>query len=172
MMAKRRAPREGPDRWGWTVILWLCAVLAALAPLPVAETAPGEGAGAVVRAREEAFARSMADRDHAAFVSFLAEEAIFCGTTVLRGRTAVAEGWRRVFAGPTAPFSWAPERVEVVASGTLALTSGPVFDPAGRRIGTFTSTWRKEADGVWRIVLDSFCPPCDCAGASHTPSLE
>ncbi len=103
---------------------------------------------AQARAVEEAFARTMAGRDHAAFISFLADEAVFAGNTVLHGRDAVAEGWKRFFARPPAPFSWAPERVAVVASGTLALTSGPVVAPDGRRVATFNSTWRQEAGGV------------------------
>jgi ketosteroid isomerase-like protein len=115
-----------------------------------------------VREREAAFAKTMADRDHAAFTSFVSEEALFAGRTVLRGRKAVAEGWKPFFEGPKAPFAWAPELVAVIDSGALALSSGPVFDPDGKRTGTFHSTWRLEPDGVWRIVLDIGCPPCEC----------
>ena len=115
-----------------------------------------------VRARERAFARTMADRDHAAFVTFLADEAVFVGQKqAFRGKAAVAEGWKRLFEGPQAPFSWEPERVEVVESGELALSSGPVRDPSGKRTGTFNSVWRREADGAWKIVLDNGCPPCE-----------
>jgi ketosteroid isomerase-like protein len=124
-----------------------------------------------VRSIETAFAKSMADRDLAAFERFLSEEAVFLGSTrVFRGRQAVAEGWKRFFEGPEAPFSWAPERVEVLESGTLALSTGPVFDPKGQRIGTFNSVWRLEKSGAWRIVLDSGCPPCDCS--ESTPSKQ
>jgi hypothetical protein len=49
-----------------------------------------------------------------------------------------------------------------VDSGTLALSSGPVLDPEGARIGTFHSTWRREGDGTWKILLDIGCPDCDC----------
>jgi ketosteroid isomerase-like protein len=116
-----------------------------------------------VREAELAFAKTMADRDHAAFVGFLAEETIFLGPDrALRGRKEVADGWKRFFEGPAAPFSWEPERVEVVDSKTLAISTGPVFDPDGTRIGTFNSTWRREKDGRWRIVLDNGCPPCRC----------
>ena len=124
-----------------------------------------------VRAAEAAFAKTMADRDHAAFVSFLADEAVFYGREPLRGREAVAAGWKPFFAGKAAPFSWKPDRVEVVASGTLAMSQGPVFDPGGKRVGTFNSTWRREKDGSWKIVLDNGCPPCPpCAAPTSAPS--
>lgn len=125
-----------------------------------------------VRQAETAFAKTMADRDHAAFVSFLADEAIFVGRTARRGKAQVAEGWKPFFEGKQVPFSWAPETVEVLDSGTLALSSGPVFDPAGKRTGTFNSVWRREKDGRWRIVLDNGCPPCNCAPtAAASPKL-
>lgn len=115
-----------------------------------------------VRRSEIAFAKTMADRDHAAFVAFLAEETVFFGRErVLRGKAAAAEGWKAYYEGEKAPFSWEPERVEVLDSGTLAMSTGPVRDPSGRRVGTFNSVWRREKDG-WRIVLDNGCPPCDC----------
>jgi ketosteroid isomerase-like protein len=134
-----------------------CAGLVATGAL-AAES--NEALAAKVRARETAFARTMADRDLAAFATFVGEEAIFYGQTPLRGKKAVVEGWKRFFEGKEAPFSWKPERVEVVDSGTLALSSGPVFDPKGVRTGTFVTTWRLDPDGEWRVVLDIGCPPC------------
>ncbi len=111
-----------------------------------------------VRGREAAFAKTMADRNLAAFMSFLSPEAVFVGAAqTSRGRQEIADAWKRYFDGPQAPFSWRPETVEVLESGTLALTSGPVFDPQGQRVGTFNSTWRRDADGVWRIVFDKGC---------------
>ena len=110
---------------------------------------------------ERAFARTMAERDHAAFASHLADEAVFfSGETPLRGRDAVAADWRRFFEGPAAPFSWEPDRVEVLESGSLALSTGPVYDPAGKVIGRFNSIWRREASGQWRVVFDKGSPVC------------
>jgi ketosteroid isomerase-like protein len=112
-----------------------------------------------VRARETAFARSMADRDLAAFTAFLSPEAVFVGVGgITRGPKEIAAAWKPFFDRPDAPFSWRPETVEVLASGTLALSSGPVFDPKGQRIGTYNSTWRREADGMWRVIFDNGCP--------------
>ena len=117
-----------------------------------------------VRKAETGFAKSMADRDHAAFTSYLSPETVFFGGKgVLRGKAAVAAAWKRFYDGPKAPFSWSPAEVEVLDSGTLGMTSGPVLDPDGTRIGTFNSLWRREKDGTWKIVFDKGCPPCDCA---------
>jgi ketosteroid isomerase-like protein len=126
---------------------------------------PGDPAALAdqVRVTETAFAQTMADRDHAAFTSFLADEAVFfAGSRVLRGKEAVAADWKKFYDG-AAPFSWRPESVEVLGSGTLAYSSGPVFAPTGERVGTFNSIWRRERSGEWKIVFDKGCPPCDCA---------
>jgi ketosteroid isomerase-like protein len=112
---------------------------------------------------ERAFARTMTDRDHTAFTAFLADDAVFfSGPTPLRGRDAVAKWWQRFYDKPQPPFSWEPETVEVLASGTLALSTGPVRDPQGKLIGTFTSIWRQEPAGSWRIVFDKGNDVCDC----------
>jgi ketosteroid isomerase-like protein len=137
--------------------------LALLVAMPLAPTR-AQSLADEVRDIERAFAKTMADRDHAAFVSFLADEAVFMpeGPNALRGKTAVASAWKRLYDAPQAPFSWEPEKVEVLDSGTLALSTGPVKDPSGKRIGTFNSVWRREANGKWKIIFDKGCPQCDC----------
>jgi ketosteroid isomerase-like protein len=113
---------------------------------------------------ERAFARTMATRDFAAFTSFIADDAIFfAGDQPLRGKRQVAESWQRYFETRDAPFSWEPATVEVLDSGTLALSSGPVHDADGRMIATFTSIWRQEAPGRWYIIFDKGNAACDCA---------
>ena len=133
----------------------------ALVWLIAADTVSLVKLAAEVRAAETAFAKTMADRDLEAFSTHLSDETVFVGRTVLRGKEAVREGWKKFFAGKTAPFSWQPERVEVLASGTLALSSGPVMDASGKRTGTYNSVWRLEGER-WRIVLDNGCPSCEC----------
>ena len=145
-------------------LLLLMAMVAAsvtvAAQAPPPELSP---AARDVWAAEVAFAKTMADRDHAGFASFLSDEAVFMGQVkTLRGKAQVAAGWKPYYDGKDAPFSWRPDRVEVLDSGTLASSSGPVFDPAGKRVGTFNSIWRREADGKWHIIFDKGCPPCEC----------
>jgi len=147
--------------------LWL-ALAAALLPVPGAAADDGR---AQVEAAERAFARSMAQRDHAAFTGWLSEQAVFYGSSrVLRGKAEVAAAWKPFFDGPSAPFAWAPEQVDVLADGTLAHSSGPVYDPAGKLVARFNSVWRQEAPGVWRIVFDKGSPLSEAERAAAAAS--
>ena len=113
---------------------------------------------ASLRATETAFASTMAQRDRTRFAGFIATEAVFfSGDVALRGREAIVAAWSRFFESEAAPFSWEPTVVEVLDSAQLGLTSGPVLDPAGERIGSFNSIWRRTADGTWEIVFDRGC---------------
>lgn len=115
---------------------------------------------AQVFAVEQAFADTMAQRDHEAFKAFLADDAVFfSGDSPLRGKATVAEHWARYFVADRAPFSWAPESVEVLESGELALSTGPVWGSDGARIATFTSIWRLGPQG-WQVVFDRGSPYC------------
>lgn len=113
-----------------------------------------------VMAHERAFAATMAARDFEGFGHYLSREAVFmAGDDALRGKDAVLAGWRRYYDGAQPPFSWEPQQVEVVESGTLAYSSGPIRDGEGRRIGSYNSVWRLEAPGRWAVVFDR---GCDC----------
>lgn len=110
---------------------------------------------------ERAFAKSLADRDHEAFTAFLADGAIFFnGDSSVRGKAAVAAQWKPFFDGNAPPFSWEPDQVQVLDSGDLALSTGPVRDPAGNVVGRFNSIWRLKSPGMWRIVFDKGSPVC------------
>jgi len=138
-----------------------CALLGACASAPPDTDA--EQRKAQVMAAERAFAKTMADRDLTAFASFVSNEAIFySGPEPRRGKQAVVEWWKRFYEKPEAPFSWEPASVEVLESGTLALSSGPVRDRSGKQIATFNSIWRLEAPGTWRIIFDKGEAACDC----------
>lgn len=116
-----------------------------------------------VTAAELAFARSMVDRDHQAFLRLVSSEAVFLnGGKPLVGREAIGKHWERFYAGPKPPFTWKPDLVVVVESGTMAQSVGPVTNPAGKVVSRFYSTWRLESDGQWRVVFDDGYDLCDC----------
>lgn len=134
-------------------ILVFCAALGATDPVGVVGQV--NRVAAEVEAREIAFAKTMTDRDFDAFLTFVSPEAVFFnGNEALRGREVIASAWASFFEGPAAPFSWHPDLVQVLESGQLALTSGPVRDASGAEVGRFNSIWRKDTDGLWRVVFD------------------
>ena len=143
----------------WTAAAVLCASVAAVSAGAASKPDTAQLQDEL-RATETAFAKTMADRDHAAFATFIADEAVFFGRNELRGKPAIVEAWKSLYEGKDAPFSWRPETVAVLDSGTLGLSSGPVFGPDGKQTGTFSSIWRHKADGKWEIIFDKGCPYC------------
>jgi ketosteroid isomerase-like protein len=115
-----------------------------------------------VVATERAFAKTMADRDFKAFTGYLSDEAIFfSGNNVEHGAAQIEAAWKPYFANSTAPFSWQPDNVQVLPSGKLALSTGPVY-VQGKIVGRFNSIWRLDARDTWRIVFDkgeAVCSP-------------
>ena len=144
-------------------LLFLTILVSNPVPAVLAQAAESEMLRQEVERTEMAFAQTMADRDFEAFRTFLSDEAIFfAGPEPLNGKEAVASSWAAYYEGEQAPFSWTPESVVVLESGSLALSSGPVMDPQGNRVATFQSVWRREADGRWKVVFDKghrYCEP-------------
>lgn len=140
-----------------TVCLWIAASVAWAAPESNADLKKQ------VADTERAFAASMKARDLAAFNSFLADDTVFfSGPVPLHGKKAVTEFWKKFYDKPEAPFSWEPSEVEVLASGDLAFSAGPVYDPAGKLISKFSSIWKRQKDGKWKIIFDHGWDVCDC----------
>ena len=118
-----------------------------------------------VRCAELAFSRSAEERNLQAFETFLDPDARFTGGGVLRGKEAVVEGWRPFFEPGGPAIEWAPDSVEVLTSGDLALSQGPyrmqVVDEAGNKTtvtGRFSSVWRRSEDGSWKVIFDGGTP--------------
>ena len=101
---------------GFAWLLGVALLAGCASPLPQAADATAQ-----VRAAETAFAKSMADRDFAAFSALVADDAVFInGGQPLRGKAAILAFWKKFFDGPAAPFAWRPEIVE--ASGAIGYT--------------------------------------------------
>lgn len=118
-----------------------------------------------VRCAELAFSRSVQEQNIQAFTEFVDEDARFTGGTTLKGKQAVSEGWQVFFesGGPT--IRWAPDNIEVLDSGDLALSQGPfemrMTGENGEevvRTGRFFSVWRRADDGRWTVIFDGGTP--------------
>ncbi|QNA88939.1 nuclear transport factor 2 family protein [Massilia sp. Dwa41.01b] len=149
-------------RWRSAGLLLVAAVVIAVAAAGLARGSrvPADALRQQVFQAERGFAATMKARDFDAFTGYLSREAVFMSPAgPQRGKEAVAVAWRPYFDKPDAPFSWEPDQVEVLDSGTLAFSSGPVRDPSGKQVGRFNSVWRLEGPGTWRVVFDR---GCDC----------
>lgn len=145
------------SRLAGAVCVWMAATAATAAPASNAELKKQ------VADTERAFAASMKARDLAAFSSFLAEDTVFfSGPVPLHGKKAVTQFWKKFYDKPAAPFSWEPADVEVLSSGKLAMSKGPVYDPSGKLVARFASVWRLEPSGKWKIIFDHGWDECDC----------
>jgi ketosteroid isomerase-like protein len=157
--ARQLQPEEGRGRPSWLARVFVVAWLVAMWPIG-GSADEGNSAQQEVFAAESAFAKSMADRDFEAFGRYVADDTIFFGgKDVQRGKSEVLAAWSGFFEGEQAPFSWEPDGVEVLSSGELALSTGPVRNPEGKVVARFNSIWRREAPGTWRVVFDKGSPP-------------
>ena len=149
--------------------LALALALSVSAPHVAAATLPSQADLAAiaveVKAAETAFARTMADRRLDQFADFVAEDAVFVGAVPNVGRAKIVEKWRGFFKNPQAPFSWAPDAVAAAADGRTAISTGLARDPAGKVISRFTTIWRKDPDGHWRVIIDQGVDETDCSVA-------
>ncbi len=108
-----------------------------------------------VRNTEIGFAKAFADRDAAKFVTFMNDDTTFLSPrNTMAGKAEVMKVWSGYFKDKAAPFSWKPDRVYTNAAGDLGLSTGPVLDADGNHIGNFSSVWRKQSDGTWKIAFD------------------
>jgi ketosteroid isomerase-like protein len=143
----------------------MACLITALSILSACATGPAQrpsivGAEEEVRRTEVAFAKAMADRNFDAFVSHLSRDAVFFDDgKIHHGAAEVSAAWKPLFSESKAPFSWAPDHVEVLQSGDLALSTGPVI-VNDKVVGRFNSIWRREASHAWRIVFDKGEPAC------------
>jgi len=144
----------------------VAALLLAASSLSAHEAAVDvEAAKRAIRIADLEMAKAVSDRNLEKFNSLVADDAVFFGRDVSRGREAVAKAWLPLFTDSSMFLKWQPNEVHVSASGDLGYSIGTYDrmskDPSGRptsATGTYVSIWRKQADGKWRAVLDIGTP--------------
>ena len=83
----------------------------------------------------------------------------------------MAEAWKKFYEAPAAPFSWEPNEADVQGS-TPGRSVRVRCAMRAAVFATFTSIWRREAPGVWRIIFDKGNDVCQkCAPISDKGAL-
>jgi uncharacterized protein (TIGR02246 family) len=111
---------------------------------------------------ETTFSRAAERKDPQAFIKMVDPDARFITDSVARGREEISAAWSFAFEKGGTDMRWRPATVEVTSDGTLAISRGPyratstnAEGASVERWGTFISTWRRTADGAWRVVFDT-----------------
>jgi ketosteroid isomerase-like protein len=140
------------------------AALAACAH-PASAPRAGDAATAIMRL-DATWASYMARGDGDAFRSYVADDAVFAGRALLRGREEVWAAWKGFFAEGGPRLRWTPVAGGAAPSGDLAWTTGRYrlerSDPAGKPAaleGEYLTVWARDAAGAWRVALDSGLEP-------------
>ena len=138
----------------WLLALTLC--LSAASSSTKQKTAKGE---ALLRQLEAEFAADVAQHGHDAFVSHFAEEGV---EVVDGGGFNNKDAMRKQSAWPDGTtLTWTPIKAEMASSGDLGYTYGNYIYTAknkeGKTVtsyGKYTSIWKKQKDGQWKVVVD------------------
>ena len=126
-----------------------------------------------IEAADTALQKAVADKDLERIVSFYAEDAVLLPTAepIVFGRSAIRQEWQHILSIPNFQSQSARTKVDVSSAGDMAYTMGtylatmlgedgkPATEP-----GKWLSVWRRQADGSWRIVVDTYntdIPPPD-----------
>jgi ketosteroid isomerase-like protein len=108
---------------------------------------------------EADFAADVARHGHDAFLTYFAEDGV---EVVDGGGFDTKDAMRKQPPWPDGTsLTWTPAKAEMAASGDLGYTYGnyvyTVKNKEGKLVanhGKYTSIWKKQKDGQWKVILD------------------
>ena len=113
----------------------------------------------LLRQLEANFAADVAHNGHAAFLTYFAEDGV---ELVDGGGINSNDDMRKQPPWPEGTtLTWTPVKAEMAASGDLGYTYGNFVYTAKNKegklvanYGKYTSIWKKQKDGQWKVVVD------------------
>ena len=113
----------------------------------------------LLRQLEADFAADVATHGHDAFIAHFADDGVevvdggdFNNKDAMRKQPAWAEG---------TTLTWTPSKADMASSGDMGYTYGNyVFSAKNKEgklttsYGKYTSIWKKQKDGQWKVVVD------------------
>src|ERR1700736_3391337 len=128
---------------------------------PFAAASPKDTPDTLKRLEAE-FMKAAAEKGSQGYMSYYADDAVEVpnGAAIIQGKANIAKGMG--FLDQTDNrLIWTPVGADVSASGDLGYTYGNYEfhskDKEGKPIiehGKYTSIWKKQKDGSWKVVLD------------------
>ena len=146
------------------LVLALVVLLVALT-LPYAHqtvSASPKATADTLKQLEGEFMKAAAERGSEGYMSYYAEDAIELpnGAPAIPGKANIAKGMG-FLDDKNNHLTWTPVGADISASGDLGYTYGTFefrsVDKGGKPIveyGKYTSIWKLQKDGTWKVVLD------------------
>ncbi len=154
------------------IILFLSLAVCLTSCAPTTSFTPSNALQAVNEA-DTALQKAVVENNLEGIVSFYAEDAVLLPTAepVVVGKSAIRKEWQHILSIPDLQSQTARTKTEVSSSGDMAYTMGTYLstmlgedgNPATEP-GKWLSVWKRQADGSWRIVVDTYntdIPPPD-----------
>lgn len=120
---------------------------------------------AALQALDDQWSAAAARNDLAATVAFYADDAVLLppNAPIARDQKAIRESWAALL-GPHTAVSWKASKAEVARSGELGYLYGTyqlsITDAKGgppvRDIGKLVEIWKKQPDGEWKCIVDTY----------------
>jgi ketosteroid isomerase-like protein len=120
---------------------------------------------AAIQALDEQWSATAARNDLAGTVAFYADDAVLLpgNAPIAKDQKSIRASWAGLL-GPNTVVSWKVSKVEVAKSGELGYLYGTyelsIKDAKGgppvRDIGKLVEIWKKQADGKWKCIVDTY----------------
>lgn len=120
---------------------------------------------ATLRKLDDEWSKAAGAKDIEKTLSFYSDDAIVLvpNSPLLNTKEQIRTLWTGMFSVPGFGGGWKPTKIEIARSGDLAYISGRYeiseVDPSGRPLtdtGNYLEIWRKQPDGNWKCVVDTF----------------
>jgi uncharacterized protein (TIGR02246 family) len=137
------------------------ALTAACAPAPPPDTRAADEAA--IRTADQALSAAAKDLDR--FMAAWTADGVMMppNQPMASGTAAVRTTFGAMLAAPNLNVSWTPTTVDVARSGDLGYSIGTysltMDGPDGKPIadhGKYTTIWKKQTDGTWKVAADIF----------------
>ena len=116
---------------------------------------------------DQEFDQATADKGVEGWVAYFAENGSLLPESgpPTTGPEAIRKAMEPLLSDPENSLRWQPTRAEILIPGVLGYTVGRfqrrTRNPEGQKLlleGSYGTIWRKQADGSWKIVLDTGSP--------------
>jgi ketosteroid isomerase-like protein len=118
---------------------------------------------AALRAADVAFSKAVEAKQLDAALAFYADDAVVLmpNTPMMTAKETIRKSFSEMLAVPGLLMKWQVTKVEAARSGDFGYTIGTyemtMNDAKGKPVtdhGKYATTWKKQADGNWKVVVD------------------